>query len=84
MLYISEPPYFIVRPKSAYNLKVGDSITMPCSAASNRIDQPPISWRKVSRRENCNMLMTDWGIRDKLCIFCFVIHLWIHVVIEYQ
>ena len=42
-----EPPYFTVRPRPAYNLKVGDSVTMPCAALSNRIDQPAITWRKV-------------------------------------
>ncbi|XP_044255166.1 interference hedgehog-like isoform X3 [Tribolium madens] len=41
-----EPPKFIIRPKSVYNVTKGDKVLLECSAVGNPI--PQVVWRKTT------------------------------------
>ncbi|XP_008192347.1 interference hedgehog isoform X1 [Tribolium castaneum] len=41
-----EPPKFIVRPRSVYNVTKGDKVLLECSAVGNPL--PKVVWRKIT------------------------------------
>jgi hypothetical protein len=44
-LFIADPPYFLVRPKSFYQLEPMQTVVMPCVAEGDPM--PTIVWRRV-------------------------------------
>jgi len=42
---VTDPPYFVVRPKLFYQRDPGQSVTFPCSVRGQ--PAPSITWRKV-------------------------------------
>ncbi|XP_067928805.1 uncharacterized protein [Watersipora subatra] len=41
-----DPPYFTTQPELEYSINIEETITMPCSASSTRVDRVTISWEK--------------------------------------